>query len=291
MKLSIIIVNYNDRELTLKLLDSIYKQTDRSNFEIVLVDNGSREDEAALLKAAYPEIKTLAIKKNHGFSPAVNFGIRNSRSDYILLLNPDITFQEDSINVMLRFLEAQPKVGAVGCKIRNTDGTIQQSGKSFPSPLVFLFVTLKLHKIFPNNPVTRDYYHSLASYEKSHQVESLMASCLMLRRSMLDKVGLMDENFILYCDDVDWCYRMHKAGYSLWYLAETEVLHKKGGTINRESYKGIVEYHKSAWHFYKKWYYDRYPKLLSFLFFIGLQLRKYFFLVDNFFSREKKVKY
>lgn len=291
MKLSIVIVNYNDKELTLNLLASVYRHPPLKEFEIIVVDNASRDDSAAALRAAYPKVKIIKNPENRGFPPAVNQGIKAAQGEYILLLNPDVTVTAGALETLLNFLAEHPRAGAAGCRIVNPDGSVQLSGKRFPDPLVMLFVTFNLHKLFPNNPITRKYYDALEDYDQTHRVEHLMASCLMVRRSVVDEIGLMDENFFLYCDDVDWCYRIHLAGHEIWYLADAQVVHAKGATTKRESFRGIVEYHKSAWYFYKKYYYNKYPKILSCLFFTGLQLRKWWFLASNFFSREKKVKY
>ena len=291
MKLSVIIVNYNDKELTLNLLASLFKSTRLKDMEIIIVDNASRDGSVEALSSAHPQARIIANTQNRGFPPAVNQGIKASQGECIILLNPDLTITSGAIDTILKFMEGHPRAGAAGCKIVNPDGSVQLSGKRFPDPLVMLFVTFNLHKLFPNNPVTKKYYDSFADYDRTHQVEHLMASCLMVRRSAIDKDCLMDENFFLYCDDVDWCYRIHQAGFEIWYLAEAMVIHAKGGTTRRESYRGIIEYHRSAWYFYNKYYYQKYPKLLSLLFYCGLQVRKWWFLASNFFSREKKVKY
>ena len=291
MKLSIIIVCYNDGALVLNLLDSVLSHTFLREYEIIMVDNASRDGSADMVAKSHPDVKIMRNEINKGFPTAVNEGIKASRGEYVLLLNPDIRVKERAIDILIEFMDSHPRAGAVGGKIINTDGSIQLSGKSFPDPMVMLFVTFDLHRIFPNNPVTKKYYHSLEDYGKTHEVEHLMASFLMVRRSVIDKVGLMDEHFFLYCDDVDWCYRIHNAGYEIWYVPSSEVTHAKGATTSRESYRGIVEYHKSAWYFYKKYYYDKYPKALSALFFVGLWMRKWWYLLANFMSTEKKVKY
>jgi GT2 family glycosyltransferase len=290
MKLSIIIVNYNSKDILLNLLGSINQNTRLRDLEVIVVDNASKDGSAEALRSK-KDVRVIANSRNLGFSTAVNQGIKASGGEYLLLLNPDISVKPGAIDVMLRFIESNKNAGAVGCKILNPDGSIQTSGKSFPDPMVMLFVTLGLHKLFPNNPVTKSYYHPLEDYDKPHQVEHLMASCLMVRRSVIDKVGLMDENFFLYCEDVDWSYRIHKAGYEIWYIPDAEVIHTKGASTRKESYRGIIEYHKSAWYFYKKYYYARYPRTLSFVFYVGLQVRKLWFLAANFFRKEKMVRY
>jgi GT2 family glycosyltransferase len=291
MKLSIVIVNYNSKDLLLPLLGSIYQNTKQKEIEIIVVDNGSGDGSVEAIRAAHKDVIILANPRNLGFSTAVNQGIKAGSGEYVLLLNPDVYVRLGAIDVMLRFMEDHSRAGAVGCKMLNPDGSVQASGKSFPDPMVMLFVTLGLHKLFPKNPVTSRYYHPTEDYNKPHEVEHLMAACLMVRRSVIDKVGLMDENFFLYCEDVDWSFRIHQAGHEIWYIPDAEVVHTKGGATSKESYRGIIEYHKSAWYFYKKYYYGRYPKLLSLLFYIGLQVRKLWFLAANFVRKDKKVNY
>ena len=291
MKLSIIVVNYNNEDVLLPLLGSIYQNTKLKALEIIVVDNASKDNSVDMIKLNFQEIKIIANPHNLGFSSAVNQGIRSSSGEFVLILNPDVIVKQNAIDTMLRFIESHQKAGAVGCKILNPDGSIQTSGKSFPDPMVMLFVTLNLHRIFPDNPVTKKYYHPLEDYDRPHQVEHLMGSCLMVKRSVIDEIGLMDENFFLYCEDVDWCFRIHKAGHEIWYIPDAEVVHAKGAATRKESYRGIIEYHKSAWYFYKKYYYAIYPKTLTFVFYVGLQLRKFWFLAANLIRKEKMVKY
>lgn len=291
MKLSIIIVNYNDRENTLKLLSSIDKNMHLRELEIILIDNASVDGSVEAIKTTRQDIKVIANTVNVGFPKAVNQGIKASSGDYVLLLNPDIEIKDSAIDKLVAFLDEHQDVGAAGGKILNPDGSIQLSGKSFPDPMVMLFVTFNLHRLFPNNPVTKGYYHSIEDYDKPHEVEHITASFLMVRRSAIDQVGMMDENIFLYCEDVDWCYRLHKEGYKIWYVPDSEVVHLKGASTSKASYRSIIEYHKSAWYFYKKYYWDKYPRSLSIVFYVGLQLRKYWHLIANFFSREKKVRY
>jgi len=291
MKLSIIIVNYKSADMIIGLIDSIYNGTKEKDHEIIIVDNYSNDGGIKQIKERYPDIKVIENPDNLGFATAVNRGIKASRGQYLLILNPDIIIKPGAIDVLIKSLDDDPRAGAAGGKILNPDGSIQLSGKSFPDPMVMLFVTLGLHKILPHNPVTDKYYHSTEDYGKKHQVEHLMASFLMVKREAIDKAGMMDEKFFLYCEDVDWCYRIHMSGYEIWYLPDSEVVHVKGATTSKNSYRAIVEYHKSAWYFYRKYYWDKYPILLSLSFYIGLQLRKYLYLIVNFFSKDKKVNY
>jgi hypothetical protein len=291
MDLTISIVNYNSREYLQALLQSIFSSTTDASFEIIVVDNNSRDGSLEWIKSNYPEIKLVLNNENLGFAKAQNKGISASTGKFVLLLNPDSTVKPDAIQNMIDFMKTHPEAGAIGGKILNPDGTIQLSGKKFPTPLAAILLSLGIHKLFPNNPVTRNYYMPKESYDSVHEAEHVMGSFLMARKSAIDKVGLLDEGFFLYCEDVDWCMRLIQGGFNIYYLPSAVAVHHKGGSSKKDSYKNIIEHHKSLWRFYKKWYYKNYPQIISFLFYFGLIARKWVYLMINLFSREKKVRY
>jgi len=291
MKLSVSIVNYNDGELITGLLDSVYSSEADFDYEVIVTDNGSTDGSAEMIESKYPEAKLIRNGENLGFARAQNAGIGASIGEYILLLNPDATIERRAMKRLVSFMDSHEEAGAAGGKILNPDGSIQLSGKKFPTPLTALFLTLGIHKLFPNNPVTKGYYMSEESYDQAQEVDHVMGSFLIARRAAISTAGLMDENFFLYCDDVDWCMRIKQEGYKIFYTPDAVMTHKKGGTTSRDSRRCIIEHHRSLWYFYRKWYYKKYPRLISMLYFTGLQIRKWVYLAINAVSTEKKVIY
>jgi GT2 family glycosyltransferase len=291
MELTISIVNYHSEEFLPDLFKSISKSGLKAEHEILLSDNGSKGDLLKSIETNYPKIRLIRNNANLGFAKAHNKAIKSSTARFILLLNPDMTLRQDAVQNMLDFMRSHPEAGAVGGKILNLDGSVQLSGKMFPTPLAAIFLSLGIHKLFPNNRVTREYYMDERKYDEVHEVEHVMGSFMMVRRATIEKVGLMDENFFLYCDDVDWGMRINKGGFKVFYLPNAVGTHHKGGSSKKESYRMTVEHHKSLWYFYKKWYSKKYPFLINAIFYAGILLRKWAYLTINLMSREKKVRY
>ncbi len=239
--ISIIIVNYNSGSLTKQCIKSIKNSGTKLDLEIIVVDNASSDDSVELLKSEFSDIKIIANKKNKGFAFGVNTGIKNADSRYILILNPDITLIDDPLTKLYNFMERAPKCGIVGAKLLNPNGTTQNSCFRFINPLIILYRRTFLGKL-PFGKRALDWFLMKDfDHESTRNVAWLLGSCLFVRKEAIRKVGLMDERFFLYFEDVDWCRRFHDAGYKVYYFPEAEMMHyHKRSSAQRGIFKEVL---------------------------------------------------
>ena len=254
MKLLVILVNYNTSELLLKCLESLEKQNIDVDYRVVVVDNNSQDGGVERLHKEYSDVTVIHNTTNGGYAKAVNQAIREFNSDYIMLLNPDIKVKPGSIEHMLDFMKKTPDAGIVGGKLLNPDGTLQYSCRTFYTLPVILWRRTFLGKLFPNSKILSRHLMLNWDHHSVREVDWMLGACLMIRRSALKEVGLMDERFFLYFEDVDWCYRMKKGGWKVYYLPDAEMVHDH----QRQSAQGFMNktlvYHiMSMFHFYDKW--------------------------------------
>ena len=227
--ISVIIVNYNNSKLLEECLKSLYTSTHKASLEVIVIDNASSDDSVHMVKTLFPEVKVIENKQNLGFIKATNQGLRIYSGRYALLLNDDTAVKDGAIDKMLKFMNKNPKAGACGPKLLNKDGTIQRQGSL-------------LGKRFWLAPQPKE-------------IGFLVGACLMVRRETIDKVGILDENFFFYTDDLDWCKRIKKAGWKIYFLPEPEVIHYKGWSSTRVFNKRLfVEGFRGGLYFCRKHY-------------------------------------
>jgi exopolysaccharide biosynthesis polyprenyl glycosylphosphotransferase len=254
MKLLITIVNTNETKLLIRCLNSILEQEIHTDYRIAVVDNNSQDRVIELLKREYPDVAIIAKKSNDGYASAVNAAIRALDADYVLVLNPDIIVKPGALDVAVGFMEENKDVGIAGLKLLNPDGTVQYSCRTFYTLPTILLRRTFLGKLFPNSSILTRHLMSNWDHNSVRDVDWVLGACMMVRRTALQEVGLMDERFFLYFEDVDWCYRMKRCGWRVSYLSESEMIHDH----QRKSAKGFISksqiYHlKSALRFYNKW--------------------------------------
>jgi len=226
--LSIIIVNFNGAGLLENCLSSIYKNTRKISFEIIFIDNNSSDHSVEIAEKRFSGIKIIRNKENRGFSRANNQGLEICQGRYALLLNTDTVVKEGAFDLMVEFMDANPKVGACGPRVLNADGTPQRQGGFFSRKFW-------LSKI----PV---------------RVDFVIGACLMVRREAIEKVGNLDENLFFSNDDLDWCLRIRKAGWQLYFLPQAEVIHHGGFTTRRFNRQLFVEGFRGGLYFSRKHY-------------------------------------
>lgn len=286
MKLSIIIVNYNTYTLTKQTIDSALEKKLPFKYEIMLVDNASQDDSMARLQEDYKEIISQGLLNitlndvNLGFAKANNIGMRKSKGEYILLLNSDTYVVEDCLQQCMQYIERynteaaiqgknERKIGALGCKVILPDGTLDHACKrGFPTPRASFYYFLKLHK---RDKVKYGLYDALHLDENEvGEVDCLMGAFMLMPRHVLDQVGLLDEDFFMYGEDIDLCYRIKEAGYKIMYYPEASIIHYKGGSSKKRRTKVIYDFHNAMWIFYKKHYIKTYSLWINSLVYVGI---------------------
>ncbi|MFQ6618173.1 MAG: glycosyltransferase, partial [Fidelibacterota bacterium] len=266
--LSIIIVSYNVKEFLEQSLISIKRASANIKSEIIVVDNNSIDGSVELLENKFSEVILIKNAENLGFASANNQGMRISRGKFILLINPDTIVQEDTFKELIEFFRSTPDAGAVGCKILNSDGTLQLAcRRSFPTPLVALPRILGLSRLFPKNSFFGRYNLTYLDPDEISEVDALSGSFIMVRREIIDEVGYLDEEFFMYGEDLDWCYRIKERGWKIYYVPFTKIIHYKGESSKILGFDNIRYFHKAMHLFvrkhFKKGYYLLFTPLLS----------------------------
>ncbi len=252
-KLSIVIVNYNVKSSLKKCLESIFKCEKDTELEVTVVDNNSKDKSQEMLKRDFPQVKLIENKRNLGFSAGCNQGIRESRGRYILLLNPDTQFTPGGFKKMMDFMSSKPQAGICGPKMADGEGNLQFSCRSFPSYLTAISSRQSiLNRIFPENFLSQKYLLKNRDHSQVAEVDWVSGSCLLVKREMFKKVGLLDERFYMYVEDVDLCYRAKMAGFSVFYFPQVVVIHHVGKSTQKRKLRMLVEHHRSMYHFYNK---------------------------------------
>ncbi|MFC1613342.1 glycosyltransferase family 2 protein [Patescibacteria group bacterium] len=205
MTLSIIIVNWNVKDLLEKCLTSIYKETQNIDFEVIVIDNASSDNSADMVRNKFPQVKLIANKENKWFAGGNNQGIKMAQGDLILLLNPDTVVLDGAVNKMVGIMGG---AAVLGCKLLNPDMTIQPSCRKLPCLSDQILILLKLHNFFPNLKPIRKYYMSDYKYNDTREVEQVMGACLMTRKKVVEQIGGLDEKYGSIFEEVDFCRRV-----------------------------------------------------------------------------------
>lgn len=287
MDLSVVIVNHNTRDLLLQTLNSVFLHIKKEIvIEVFVVDNGSSDGSDEAVKSSFPSVHLICNKVNTGFSYANNQAIRLSTGQYVLLLNSDTIVQENTFRTMIGFMDANPAVGAAGCKVIKPDGTLDLAcRRSFPTPMNSLYQALKLDKLFPNSPRFASYNLTYLNEDEAYPVDSLVGAFMMVRREVIDQVGMLDERFFMYGDDLDWCYRIKHAGWQIWYYPKTSIIHYKGASSKKKKVRMIYEFHKAMYQYYDKHHAENTCFLKNWLVYLGIACRYCVALLANLFKK------
>jgi hypothetical protein len=225
---------------------------DRIGLEVIVVDNASSDGSAAMVERDFPSVKLVRSPKNLGFPGGNNLGYHHSSGRYFLLLNSDTVVSKGTFSALVEFADTEPRAGLIGPRVLNPDGTLQMSCRRFPSLGAGLFRNTPLGRLFPNNRFTRDYLMADFSHDEVREVDWLSGCALMARREMVEQVGLLDESFFMYCEDVDWAWRARQAGWRNLYFPGASLIHEIGRSTDKAVNRMIIQFHLSMYRFFRK---------------------------------------
>ena len=250
MDLSVIVASYNTRKLLQACLKSIYATTCGIEFEVIVVDDCSSDGSPEMVRALFPEVRLIVNPRNLRYAKTNNIGLKASGGRYGLLLNSDVEVQPGAFASLVAFMDKHPTAAAAGPKLINPDGSIQQCIRSFPNKLDLLFQALSLHKIWSDNPFTARYYNTSFDYSRSQVVQSIGTTCFIIRRSIWETCGMLDERLTLAFVDLAYCYRLQEQKQKVFYVHDVTIMHYGSQTINQNGLKEIGLMHQELRKFY-----------------------------------------
>ncbi|MGB9706634.1 MAG: glycosyltransferase family 2 protein [Microgenomates group bacterium] len=285
--LSVIILNYNTKDLLKDCLRSIRNsQLAISNYEVMVVDNVSTDGSVEMVKKEFPWVKLIVSKKNLGFAGGNNLGVCQAKGRYILFLNPDTIVMPNTFREMIKFMDSHPNVGAATCKIELPTGKLDEAcHRGFPTPWSAFCHFSGLEKLFPKSKIFAGYILGWKPLGKIHEIDSGTGAFLLVRRKVGEALGWWDEDYFWYGEDLDFCYRIKKAGWKIYYVPKVKIIHYKGvssgirkesqqiAKVKKETKIRTIKASTQAMRiFYKKHYFNKYPRFLTWLVLRGIDV-------------------
>lgn len=289
VSLAVVIVNYNTCDMLRACLASLAAGAARSGITVWVVDNASRDGSAAMVRAEFPHVKVIANTHNGGFAYANNIALRDAlglgsktegrqpaqQFDYVLLLNPDTETPPGALDALVEYLETHPDVGAVGPKLLLPDGSLDLAcRRAFPTPEISFYRMLGLSKLFPRSPRFARYNMTYLDPDVETEVDSVVGACMLVRASIVREVGLLDETFFMYGEDLDWAYRIKQYGWRIMYVPSVVVYHHKRAASSQRPFQSIRHFHEAMRVFYRKHYAATTPSPLNWLIETGITVKE-----------------
>lgn len=269
--LTVIIVSYNTCDLLAQCLESVYASRGIDQQQVIVVDNASIDGSAEMVQDRFPQTKLIANSQNQGFASAVNQGLRDSQSTYLLILNPDTRVADDALATLRRFLEDNPRAGLVGPQLLYPDSQFQQSAYTFPTLLMVFFDFFPIHGRVIDSRLNGRYPRSLYERGAPFPIDHPLGAAMLLRREVVEQVGPMDERFFMYCEEIDWCMRIKAAGWGIFCVPPAKIIHYVAQATQKNWGTSFVELHRSRYRLYEKHYSPLFCKLARLLVGIGIR--------------------
>jgi GT2 family glycosyltransferase len=283
MDLSVIIVNYNVKYFLEQCLHAVERACEGIEAEVIVVDNNSVDGSVGEIRRKFPRVRMIENKENLGFSKANNQAIRESTGRYVLLLNPDTVVEEDTFRKCISFMESHPDAGALGVKMIDGKGEfLPESKRALPTPTVSFYKMFGLSTLFPRSRRFGKYHLGHLNMDETHQVDVLAGAFMFIRRSVLDEVGLLDESFFMYGEDIDLSYRITKAGYGIYYYPETTIIHYKGESTKKGSLNYVRLFYQAMIIFAGKHFTSRKARTFQLLIRLAIYFRAALSLIRRF---------
>lgn len=285
-KISIIIVNYNVEYFLEQCLNSVKVALQNVSGEVFIVDNNSIDNSVEMVREKFPEYHLIANKDNRGFSKANNQAIEISQGEYVLLLNPDTVVEEDTFKKVIDFMDAHPDAGGLGVRMLDGKGKfLPESKRGLPTPMVAFYKIFGLATLFPRSKKFGQYHQGHLSEFETNEIEILSGAFMLMRNDALKKVGMLDESFFMYGEDIDLSYRIIKGGYKNYYFPETRIIHYKGESTKKSSVNYVFVFYRAMVIFAEKHFSQKNAKLFSFFINLAIYLRAGMAIVARFIKQ------
>lgn len=283
MQLSVVIVNYNVEFFLEQCLNSVYAALKHAEGEVYVVDNNSIDGSVEMVKTKFPEVHLIENKENVGFSSANNQALSIAKGTYHLLLNPDTIVEEDTFKKVIEFMDDHPAAGGLGVKMIDGKGNfLPESKRGLPTPKDAFYKIFGLSRLFPKSRKFGRYHLSFLDKEDTHEIEILSGAFMLMRKEALDKVGLLDENFFMYGEDIDLSYRIVLGGYKNYYFPDTSIIHYKGESTKKSSVNYVFVFYNAMIIFAKKHFSAKNARAYSFLINMAIYFRASLALLSRF---------
>lgn len=281
--ISIIIVNYNVKDFLFQCLKSIEKAEQNLSVEVIVVDNYSKDGSVNYLSPLFPKVKFISLEENVGFGRANNIGFEQSKGKYFLILNPDTILEENTLVVMMDYLDTHQEVGIAGCKVLNADGTFQVAcRRGFPTPWVAFTKLFGLQMLFPKSKIFARYNQTFLSTDETYYIESIVGAFMFARRETIEQIGGFDPDFFMYAEDIDLCYRATKENWKIAYVHTTSIIHYKGESTKRSSDNELKNFYKAMEIYAQKHYAN--SSVFLFILKIGIYIRSFLAYLNKYKS-------
>lgn len=285
MKLSIIIVNYNVCYFLEQTIKSVFEALQNIDAEVIVVDNASVDGSVEMVKSKFSKVVLIENTENKGFSKANNQAIAQAKGEYVLLLNPDTVVQKDTFSKTVLYLDQHPNVGGLGVYMVDGKGNfLPESKRGLPTPWVAFYKIIGLSKLFPKSEKFGRYHLGFLDKDKNHKVEILSGAFMMLRKSVLEKIGYLDEDYFMYGEDIDISYRIIKAGYKNVYFADTKIIHYKGESTKKSSINYVLVFYGAMLIFARKHFIGSYQGAFKALIQFAIYARAIISIIVRFFN-------
>ncbi len=286
MKLSVVIVNYNVKHFLEQCLISVKKAMEQLESEVFVVDNNSVDGSVEMVREKFPNVKLIANNQNLGFAKANNQAIRKAKGEYILLLNPDTVVEDNTFSKVVAFMDSHPDAGGLGVKMVDGSGKfLPESKRGLPTPATAFYKIFGLSALFPHSKRFSRYHLGFLDENKTHRVDVLAGAFMLLRKSVLDEMGLLDEDFFMYGEDIDLSYRITRAGYNNYYFPETRIIHYKGESTKKSSVNYVLVFYRAMVIFAKKHFSAKRAGIFAFFINIAIYFRAFLALLSRFFKK------
>lgn len=282
IKLSVIIVTFNTTELIEKLMRGLQEaikccEDQGYQVELIVIDNHSTDQTVRLIKDKFKTVKLIQNKINIGFAAANNQGIKEAKGELILLLNSDTKVFNETLIKIIQFMDGNPSAGAVTCRVELANGKLDPaSHRGFPTPWNAFCYFSGLEKLFPKTKLFNGYHQGWKDLGSAHEIDACSGAFFLVRKAVIDKIGLLDERFFMYAEDLDWAYRIKKGGYKIYYYPKTKIVHFKHQSgikkVNDNMIKSATKenFYKTMKLFYDKHYRNKYSKIIRKIIFWGI---------------------